>query len=265
MSKGNRGLRFAPLVVGGALVLASIGAHPAGAQEAPAQASGCAANAASSGGQLVSWHQVSVVNVTIPAGTYSVSGVSSDPTHVPGEALDQVSERWSFATSDGQTSSITADIPHDVTNIDVIFGTMTFASDVSSITFNHHGDGNSADSVYANLTFACIPEVTTTTAAPTTAAPTTTAPTTAAPTTAAPTTAAPTTAPAGGSDVGSKIVDNNTPRETLPRTGRGGGVLWAGVALLIVGFFTTGLSQRIIPLVVGRTPSVFDVRDEPRD
>jgi hypothetical protein len=36
MSKGNRGLRFAPLVVGGALVLASIGAHPAGAQEAPA-------------------------------------------------------------------------------------------------------------------------------------------------------------------------------------------------------------------------------------
>jgi hypothetical protein len=273
MSYGNRIVRFAPLVLGGAMVLASLGAGAASAQEQtpePAQAvvaAGCTSDVTSHGGQLVSWAPVSVVVVSLPAGTYSVSGISSDPSHIPGEALDQVSERWSFTTSTGQTSSITADVPDDVLAIPVSFGTMTFAADVTSLVFNLHGDGTSADSVYPSVTFTCIADVPATTAAPaTTVAPTTTAPvTTVAPTTVALTTVAPTTAvptTGGGSEVGSKIVDNNTPLETLPQTGLGEVVLWSGLALLLVGFFTAGLGKQIIPLVVGRTPSVFEVRSK---
>ena len=263
MSYGNRIVRFAPLVLGGAMVLASLGAGAASAQEQTPEAAqvvvaaGCTSDVTSHGGQLVSWAPVSVVVVSLPAGTYSVSGISSDPSHMPGEALDQVSERWSFTTSTGQTSSITADVPDDVLAIPVSFGTMTFAADVTSLVFNLHGDGTSAGSVYASVTFTCIADVPATTAAPaTTVAPTTTAPVT----TVAPTTAVPTTG--GGSEVGSKIVDNNTPLETLPQTGLGEVALWSGLALLLVGFFTAGLGKQIIPLVVGRTPSVFEVRSK---
>jgi hypothetical protein len=165
----------------------------------------CGPNISVTGGHLVSWDTTNTVAVSIPVGDYVVTGISSDPTHGPGVAPEQVAERWAFSTNTGLTSGVTPDIPENDLSISAGLGSFNVTTPISSVTFTHHGDGNSTNSVYPSLVFACVePEPAPATATPTTAPPTTElvaapaprtpAPTTAVPTTAVPVTATPTTA-----------------------------------------------------------------------
>lgn len=80
-----------------------------------------------------------------------------------GLQVDQTSERWSFSTNTGVSSSISPDLPEDQITLSFSLGEMTFPTAVSSITFHHHGAAGSADSVTPGLILRCVPPATTTT------------------------------------------------------------------------------------------------------
>ncbi|MGY9075088.1 MAG: LPXTG cell wall anchor domain-containing protein [Acidimicrobiales bacterium] len=202
----------------------------------------CGSNISVVGGQLVSWAPTNSVVTNIPVGTYSVIAVSTDGTHGPGVAIDQVAEKWSFTTNTGLVSGVTADLPELDTSISTGMGTFAVTSPITSITFNHQGDGASPNSVYPSIVFSCVePEPVAT--APTTAPPTTATQVIAAPTTVAPTTAAP------------SVASNNTNNGnsgTLPETGGSTDLVLVAAGLIAAGGAALVMSRHVhLELVEG--------------
>lgn len=188
--------------------------------------------------------------VSVPAGTYRLIVTSFDLGHAPGIQLDQTNEIWSFTTDTGYTSPRTPDLPDALTSETYDLGEATFASDISSITFNQWGVLPSYDSVRPEILFQCVSSASTT-APPTTVAPTTAAPTTTSPGAVAPTTVAPTTTE--GVVLPTSVVPApTTPPETggtLPRTGSNTVLAWGGLGLLAVGavwMFTGRVSEEMV-------------------
>ncbi len=97
-------------------------------------------------------HTVSV-SPPLPAGTYTVTGSSHDPTHELGDRPEQIQERWAFSADGAAPSAVTPDLPEAQTTLFVSFGEWTFGDPVEVITFLHRGNGQSPDSVMPTLVF----------------------------------------------------------------------------------------------------------------
>lgn len=115
---------------------------------------------------------VQTVSVNVPTGTYELIGTSFDPVHAT-PRRPQFAEVWSFTTDGGYTSPISPDLPDDQELMTFSLGTVTFDSAINSITFNHHSDGLTQNSVTPTLVFSCPAAAPTTEAPPTEAPPTT--------------------------------------------------------------------------------------------
>ena len=136
------------------------------------------------------------VAVSVPAGTYDIILVSSDPTHAPGAYTDQMHESWFLVTDSGFTSPVTPDLADADLSTSIVINGINLGA-TTQITAVWAGQAPSFDSVHPAVTFRCVIEPsTTTTAGPTTTLPatSTTVPTTLpATSTIVPATTAPTT------------------------------------------------------------------------
>ena len=186
-----------------------------------------------------------VIAVDIPAGTYDIVLVSSDPGH-PG-APDQPDETWALVL-DGYTSPSAPDLPTELVSQSATVASGVELAGSSTAQAIHTGGSVTAGSVEATsalLVCQSVLTTTTTTAAPTTtttaepttttAAPTTTQPT---PTTeeevlattlVPPTTSPPTTAPTG---TGTEELARTGASMSLTLTLLGGALIAAGTALV---------------------------------